>query len=455
MDVPETLLRLLARRRGIEAFGAFRPEFERAARALSEQDNDPDVRGATVGERQYARWLTGEVKNQPHPVACRVLRAMFDRPASELLGPPPPPSPHPPRAVLASWGAVLSQPQITEEELLMTANDAASHAGDAASQFLAPEAVELLRRSVASLARDYHRTPVQSVFVEVRKVRGQVERRMPLTHRPDQSSALYLIAGQSCALMASAAFDLGSRKAAETLTYAALAYARPIDHHPLLAWASGNLALLAYWDDRPGQAIDYVTAAQSLARSGTGQARLHAISARAHAHLGDHAEAARQLAAVEDVDRSVRDDLHDDIGGEFGFTPERAAMSAGTSWQVLGESQHAVIASQRALELVRGRSQASRSVKVEAEASADLAAGLLAAGELEEAVLAMEPVFTLPAEQRVDGLMSRLANVRVRLAAPGLRRTQAAISLAERVEDFALTSARTLVAAPGPRELDA
>ncbi|MFG2500882.1 DNA-binding protein [Streptomyces sp. NPDC048441] len=453
MDVPETLLRLLAKQRGIEAFGAFRPEFERAARALSEQDNDPDVRGATVGERQYNRWLTGQVKKQPHPVACRVMRAMFDRPASELLAPPPP-IPPPQRAPTAAWPTVLSQPHITEEELLMTANDAASHAGDAASQFLAPEAIELLRRSITSLARDYHRTPVQHVFTEARKVRTQVERRMPLTHRPDQSSSLYLLAGQSCALMASAAFDLGSRQAAETLTFAALAYARPIDHHPLMAWASGNLSLLAYWDDRPGQAVDYVQAAQSLARSSTAQARLHAISARAHAHLGDHAESARQLAAVDATDQSVRDDLHDDIGGEFGFTPERAAMSAGTSWQVLGESAQAVAASQRALELVRGRPQALRSAKVEAEAAADLASGLLAAGELEAAAHAIKPVFTLPAEQRVDGLMSRLAQVRVRLAAPDMRRAGQAISLAERLEEFTLVSARTLAGAPGASELD-
>ncbi|MEV0440504.1 DNA-binding protein [Streptomyces spectabilis] len=331
----------------------------------------------------------------------------------------------------------------------MTAHDAASHAGDAASMSLTPETISLLRTQLRGLARTYHQKPAAEIFVKARGIRDTIERRMPLTHRPGQSSELFLLAGQACALLASAAFDLGSQDASETLTMAALAYVRPIDHAPLIAWCGGNLALLAYWDGRPAEALEHVKAAQGLATSGTARRRLHSIAARTYAHLGDPDRVRYELEAAEQVDPDIRDDHHDDMGGEFGFSVERAAMSAGSSWLLIQDGANAVEASTRALGLVQTRTAEQRSVKVEMEATADLALAHLLNADLESAITTLGPVFALPPEQRVDGLLSRLLGVRNQLTVPALHRHNEAVELGHHIEGFRRDSARsTLPGAP-------
>ncbi|AYG79954.1 hypothetical protein DWB77_02073 [Streptomyces hundungensis] len=437
-----TLLRKLAREAGIESYALFLPKYEQTARRLGHRNNDPKLSRETVGPRQWSRWLAA--KAAPQPYARLILEELFRQPVELLMAPVGTRQMEP-----ASSLSVVQHPHITEEDLLMTAHDAASHAGDAASLSLTPEAIQLLRTQLRGLARSYHQKPAAEIFVKARTIRDTIERRMALTHRPTQSSELYLLAGQACALLASAAFDLGSQDAAETLTMAALTYVRPIDHAPLIAWCGGNLALLAYWDGRPAEALEHVQAAQGLARSGTAKRRLHSIAARTYAHLGDPGRVRYELEAAEQADPDIRDDHHDDMGGEFGFSSERAAMSAGSSWLLIQDGASAVEASTRALDLIQMRTASQRSVKVEMEATVDLALAQLLNTDLASAVATLQPVFDLPPEQRVDGLLARLQGVRSQLTVPALHRHNEAVELGHHIEGFRRDSARsTLPGAP-------
>ncbi|MFD7017167.1 DNA-binding protein [Streptomyces sp. NPDC059928] len=435
-----TLLRKLAREADIEAYALFLPKYEQTARRLGQRNDDPKLSRETVGSRQWSRWLAA--KAAPQPYARLILEELFGQPVELLMAPVGTRQVEP-----ASSLSVVQHPHITEEDLLMTAHDAASHAGDAASLSLTPEAIQLLRTQLRGLARGYHQKPAAEIFIKARTIRDTIERRMALTHRPTQSSELYLLAGQACALLASAAFDLGSQEAAETLTIAALAYVRPIDHAPLAAWCGGNLALLAYWDGRPSEALEHVKAAQGLATSGTARLRLHSVAARTYAHLGMPDRVQYELEAAQQVDHDIHDDHHDDMGGEFGFSMERAAMSAGSSWLLVSDGAKAVQASSQALELVRARPDAQRSVKVEMEATADLALAQLLNGDFEAAVTTLGPVFELPPEQRVDGLLSRLKGVRTQLTVPALQRRHEASELGHYIEGFSRDSAKS--AMPG------
>jgi hypothetical protein len=438
-DQQDTLLRVLAREKGIESYALLLPRFERAALRLGELNGDPRLRQETVGSRQWTRWLRGEAT--PQPYARMILEELFGHPVTHLLAPVDAQQ----QAGGARPSSAAQHPHILEEDLLMTAHDAAAHAGDAAGSSLTSESIDLLRSQVQALARSYHQRPAPEIFVKARSIRDTVERRMPLTQRPDQMTDLLLLAGQSCALLASAAFDLGSREAAETLTRAAVAYARPIDHSPLIAWCGGNLALLAYWDGRPAEALGHVESVRALAQSGTAKLRLHSIAARTYGHLGDPEGVRRELAAAEQADMGVRDDHHDGMGGEFGFSPERAAMSAGSSWLLVRDGGRAVEASSHALALARSQATSQRSSKVEMEASADLALAQLLSGDLESAVTALAPVFDLAPEKRVDGLLSRLKGVRAQLAAPELRGNREAADLAHHLEGFGRDSARSTI----------
>ncbi|MEU5299781.1 DNA-binding protein [Streptomyces noursei] len=441
----ETLLRKLAREERIESYAMLLPRYEQTARRLGSLNRDTKLSRETVGPRQWSRWLGA--KATPQPYARLILEELFGQPLELLMAPAGT------RQVgTASSLSVVQHPHITEEDLLMTAHDAASHAGDAASMSLTPEAIQLLRTQLRGLARSYHQKPAAEIFVKARTIRDTIERRMPLTHRPSQSSELYLLAGQACGLLASAAFDLGSQEAAETLTMAALAYVRPIDHAPLAAWCGGNLALLAYWDGRPMEALKHVKAAQGLATSGTAKLRLHSVAARTYAHLGMPDQVRYELEAAQQVDRDIRDDHHDDVGGEFGFSMERAAMSAGSSWLLVSDGGKAVEASSHALDLVRARPDTQRSVKVEMEATADLALAQLLNGDLESALTTLGPVFELPPEQRVDGLLSRLKGVRTQLTVPALQRHREASELGHHIEEFSRDSARSTL--PGVPRLE-
>ncbi|MEU3373292.1 hypothetical protein ABZ734_22860 [Streptomyces sp. NPDC006660] len=212
----ETLLRKLARDERIESYALFHPRYEQTARRLGERNQDPKLSRESVGSRQWTRWLGGDIT--PQPYACLILEEIFGQPVERLMAPV-----GTRQGERTSSLSVVQHPHITEEDLLMTAHDAASHAGDAASMSLTPETIQLLRTQLRGVARCYHQRPAAEVFVQARAIRDTIERRMPLTHRPGQSSELYLLAGQACALLASAAFDLGSQQAAETLTMAALA----------------------------------------------------------------------------------------------------------------------------------------------------------------------------------------------------------------------------------------
>ncbi|MFJ8313041.1 MULTISPECIES: hypothetical protein [unclassified Streptomyces] len=79
----------------------------------------------------------------------------------------------------------------------------------------------------------------------------------------------------------------------------------------------------------------------------------------------------------------------------------------------------------------------------------DLALAQLLSGDLDSAVVTLAPVFELPPEQRVDGLLSRLTGVRSQLTAPAFQRNREAGELGRSIEGFSRDSASsTLPGAP-------
>jgi hypothetical protein len=82
-----TLLRLLVRQRHWQKFETFQVQFARAAARLAQQEGEPALASATISARSWERWLTGKVKTEPRPDACRVLEHMFGHPVCQLLRP--------------------------------------------------------------------------------------------------------------------------------------------------------------------------------------------------------------------------------------------------------------------------------------------------------------------------------------------------------------------------------
>ncbi|MFB0629910.1 DNA-binding protein [Streptomyces sp. AB3(2024)] len=416
--VPGTLLKVLVAQRSWR-YRDFAAAFERAATKVG-------LRNQTVSEAQFRRWTSGRVKTMPSPDACRVLESLFGMEAVALFAAPPQGVP---RTVPTAYDI--------ESEIAMTARDAADEAGAAAAQSVSDTTIDQLRDDVAALATAYATTPPFDVFRRAKGLRQDAEYQRGATRVPVQQQELLILAGQACALLSTAAFDLGALDDATRLARSAALYGETARFDPMRAYAAGSLAIVAYFAGRPSEAVRHVRAA--LAYGGLGDAgrrRLLSIAARAYGHLGDGEQAGRATVAAVGLDAGARDDLHDGVGGEFAFDEERLVMSAATTALLTGDGSRAEGQARHALELVAGRPPARQSGTVKAKASADLAAALLLRGDLEAAEEALTPVWEIPGDRRSAGLLGRVTGLRVALTAPSWRTARVAVDLGERIEDY-------------------
>jgi tetratricopeptide (TPR) repeat protein len=410
-------------------------EYRRIGRLLGEELDDNDYRTADVAEATWRRWTWGSVRRVPNSPAPAILERMFPgHPVTQLLAPPP-------------AAADTLQPALNESDIAMTARDAAAHAGNAASAQLPEMTLDQIDDDVRALAVAYETTDPRAAFHGCRTLLTDVQNKLERTQRPRQKERLYLAAGMLSSLMSVAAFDLATLGPAIQFARTSAMYGETIEYGPLQAYANGVLAFLSYWGGQPTTALRYIQTAKRFGGVGDmGQVRLHAIEARAHAHLGRPREAERAIQAALEPGRGLHDDLHD-VGGEFSFGPARAAMSHATTYLVLGDSERAEASAEHALNLLQAEASPDRPVQM--QVTVDLARARLLREELDGVDEALGPVFSTAAEWRTIGLVDRLAQFRGQLVGSPAAQAHLALELGEQIEDFvALAAARPL---PGSR----
>ena len=388
-----------------------------------------DPSNPTCGEAQFRRWTAGKLIGLPIPESCRILEAMWpEYIAAQLFGPPPKDDSQAPAFDL-------------EERVQMTARNAHDGADATAAASISDNTIDELHDQVVSLARRYHGLPAAKAYEEGDSLRLEVERQRDRTQVPVQQQSLMIFNGQTAALLAVAAFDLGYFPSARTLARTAALYGEASRFAPLQAFADGTLAYISY---HTGDATEAAAKAQrALSYGGLGDVarrRLHSIAARAHAYLGDISSAQRAIQLSEESDRSMRDELHDSVGGEFGFSPERLAMSNSTTALLIGDADQAEAEARRALALLDQRPQDERSAHVRAGAAADLAHARLLADDVDGAAEALTPVWKVPIEQRNTGIVVRTARIGRYLARPVYHGAQLPKDLREQIEDFTRVS---------------
>lgn len=421
-----TLLKRLVRERGW-TYDQFRRAYELAARDLAATSGEA-VSTASVEEQTFRRWTSGRVSGLPNRPAPQVLEHMFGCQARLLLLPPS-----------DEHVAVGSHfvPALDESDLAMTAREAAAHAGDAASLSLPDMTLDQLDDDVTALARAYSSTSPVEVYLRAKELLGLSQALLERTQIPRQRTRAYLAAGQASALLSSICFDLGSLPTAVQLSRTAALYGQVIEHGPLQAYAHGALAFLAYWGGRPAEAVRLVQTAQRFGGLGDSAIiRLAVIEGRAYGHLGRQVEAERAVRRALEQNAGTRDELHDDVGGEFGFPADRVAMSNATTYLLLRDADGADEAASSALRLLSAKPAAQRPLMTSTQASVDLARARLLRQDLDGAHEALEPVFDVPSEWRGTGALERLAAARAELSRRGFQGSHAASALGERIEDF-------------------
>ncbi|WP_254398738.1 DNA-binding protein [Streptomyces sp. AC602_WCS936] len=419
-EQPETLLKVLCDRRNLGA-PDFVALFDRTAdEVVGKGTNNP-----TCSERTVFRWRAG--KTRPESLSAdtrRVLQAMFACDVAALFAPPPAEDSQSPAFNL-------------EHEINMTARDAQDDASATAAASVSDTSLDQLTDDVASLARAYASLPPMEVFRRGRALQEELQSQRDRTQVPTQQQRLLELTGQAMALLAAAAFDLGSFDNARRLARAADLYGESARFKPLRAYADGILAYIAYFTGMPGEAVSKARRAQTYGGLGdVARRRLLAIEARAHGYLGDTDSARQALQLSLAAESGARDDLHDGVGGEFGFTPERLAMSSSSTALLIHDGEQAEQSARQALDLVGQRPQASRSAHVLGGAAADLAMARLLANDVEGAADALTPLWDIPGDQRATGVLVRTGQIQQFLAQPVYRSSTLPRELRDRVEDF-------------------
>ncbi|MEV5527650.1 hypothetical protein [Streptomyces prunicolor] len=424
-----TLLRCLVDERGWP-YAEFNQRYKTAAAELYDRTTDPDLRnllrGAEVAEMTYRRWTAGNVRTPARP-APQVLEHMFaGYTIRQLLGPAP-----------EVTGSATPPPANYESELLMTAREAAAHAGGAASQAVPDITLDQLEEDVVTLAQTYGCTPPFEVYRRAKELLVTAQEMLERTQMPRRRSRAYLAAGQSAAVLAAGCFDLGALGPSAQLARTAALYGQVIEHGPLQAFAHGALALRAYWEGRPSEAVRLVHTAQRFTGLGdTAVTRLAVIEARSYGHLGNSEAAERAILTSLETNTGRRDELHDDVGGEFGFPPDRVAMGNATTYLLLQNAEGAEQAADQALTLLNAKPEDQRPTLITAQAAVDLARARLMRRELDGATESLEQVFGVPPEWRGAGVVERIGSVRADLTHPDFQGSPEAAALGERIEHF-------------------
>ncbi len=270
-----------------------------------------------------------------------------------------------------------------------------------------------LVQHIMQIARTYDSESRLTAFRQARSTRDLAVQLADRTRRPTELIDLYVALGETNALMASLAFDLGKWDASAPLARAATSYAEMAGHSSLQAWTLGLEATLSFWRGNGVEALDRISAGMVVAPVGAPRFRLLNIAARAHAVNGDLPSTCRVLEAAvveRDTADGSRDELNDVVGGEFRFDDARASACAGAAWLQLGVGEAALQHTLRTLQLHESGSGSTASGVVNG-ARIDTAAALLMQGDLQEADNYLRPVFELKPDSGNVSLGGRLKSV--------------------------------------------
>jgi hypothetical protein len=436
---PKTLLKQLCDERGLEV-----PKFIELFDETADEVVGKGTDNPTCSERTVRRWRAGAVE----PVSLssdtrRVLKTMFGREVADLLAPPPQHDPQAPAFDL-------------EHVIDMTARDAQDDASAMAAASVSDTSLDQLHDDVMALAREYASIAPLTAFHRGQALREQLQDQRDRTQVPAQQQRLLELLGQTVALLATAAFNLGAFESARRLARSADLYGETARFEPLRAYCDGILAYIAYFTGMPSEAVSKARRAQAYGGLGdVARRRLLAIEARAHGYLGDVESARRAIRLSEEVESGARDSLHDDVAGEFGFTTERLAMSSSSTALLIHDAAQAEQSARRALHIIEQLSAETRSAHVLGSASADLAMARLLDNDVEAASAALAPLWTIPADQRVTGVLVRTGQIQHYLTQPMFRGSVVPRELRERVEDFTRSATTHQLTGPALLQLEA
>jgi hypothetical protein len=434
-----TLLRSLLRLRHLTQHAAFKVQFERAASDLAKREGDRRLAKVTVSERQFRRWMAGNVTTAPLPDTCRVLEAMFGHSVQALLSAPEAPSPDQP-----STDAVGNPGVDMGRTLHMAAQRARQFSATADETNIGRDALSSLRDEAARLAEAYPREALAVLLPDLAAFQDDTLTLLEGRQPPEYTRDLYVLAGLASGMLAKANHDL--RNPREAMVHARLAYqcAGNAGHNALRAWVRGIESLIRYWAGQPREAREYAVAGLEIPGvTGTVRVWLYALQGRAEAVLGDAVAADAAVGLGEATRERVEPDDLDSLGGICTFPVERGLYYAADAGVVLPAQLSGSVLGSRAASYADAAirayaTTAAPSFGDQAGAHAALAIARIRGGDVDGAAGALAPVLSLPPAMRINGVVSCVASVHRELSAVA---SPVAVETQQAIEAFCRVSA--------------
>jgi transcriptional regulator with XRE-family HTH domain len=352
------------------------------------------------------------------------------------------------RAVLGHVPAVAPEPReaaappADAEPLVILTDPERTRIGEGARQSalfaaragrtnVGPTMLEQLEADVESIAIRYLAEPLVPLVTDMLQLRNQAWELLEGRQYPEQTKHLYLLAGQTCGLLASACSDLGQYEAADTHARTASLCADLAGHDKLRAWIANTQSLIAFWGGRPRRAAEHASRAAEYARGGVELARARSFEARALARLGD-ADGTRAAITAAIEAREHANDEHAYVG-MFQFPVANQQRCAGSAMVWLGRPADGVVHLEQAL----NGYGSTVSYAHTAVTRLDLVLARLQLCDLDGAREQIGPVLALPEELRLAGVSRRGEGLQRLLTGTGAFQGSAvARDLAEEIEDF-------------------
>lgn len=252
-----------------------------------------------------------------------------------------------------------------------------------------------------------------------------------------QAADIFLLSGMLSGICSYISLDLGDADAAATQSRAAFVMGDLARHDGLRAWSCGTLALIARFQDRHADALRCIERGLPYATGGTSLARLRCGQGQALAHMGDADGAVRCLNLARDAREHVTSP--DLAAGVFTFSEAKQTYYTGSSLQWLPGQRNAAAAEKEsadAIRMFRASNPASRGRSDELLAHVYLGNARLTLGAVDGTMSALQPVLTLPEQERSAWHRKRVAQIGERLARGRVSGSKLAIEAREEIAAF-------------------
>ena len=298
--------------------------------------------------------------------------------------------------------------------------------------------LDQLRGNVVKLAKLSESKGFLQILPELLYMRNRISKMLASRHHPRLTSDLHFLAGAVCGMLSDASDCFDNKVSAMKYAQATLRHGELAGHNSLIVWSRTMQASLVQ-NNRPQQALDFLQLGRSFAHSTPTRTWLYSSQGQIFSLMGDNSHAAGAfLSAQENLEKGlITDELFNEIGGTFHFSPARLHRAMAGGYLQTELAPKATRAAQMGLEVYANLENGNHSN--ESSLRIKLAHAHVLANDLDAATEAIKPVIDLPLNRRVAWLKDDTRRLQSALERISDRRSSTYQALHSSVEEFSNT----------------